>query len=339
MKKEIGSEFWDIETGNEDNRLFLKSTQWYISGRSALQAIILDLKNCHTVAMPSWCCDSMIKPFVDAGFEVLFYPVYWDETLKQEVCLDSDVLFLMDYFGYTDSKMDLVDYHGIVIRDVTHSLFSASYADANYYFGSLRKWSGVWTGGYVWASDGHSLSEVLTDEISYISLRKEAMNLKARYIDGKLTEKELANPKQYLELFSKAEEILDQIHIAPAAKRDIISATHLNAAHLKECRRTNAIILMQALHDYLIFSELGDKDCPMFVPVLVPGRKRDDLRKYLIQKEIYCPVHWPVSSYHRLDEREKVLYENELSLVCDQRYDMEDMHRIAEAVRSFLKGD
>ena len=70
--KEIGSEFWDVPVTEIENNIFPKSTQWFLSGRSALQAIINDIKECHTVAMPSWCCDSMVKPFVDAGYTVRF---------------------------------------------------------------------------------------------------------------------------------------------------------------------------------------------------------------------------------------------------------------------------
>ena len=159
MHWEIGSEFWDIPVSEERNDLFPNYTQWYLSGRSALQAIIKELQNLHTVAMPSWCCDSMVKPFIDAGFDVRFYPVFWRDKLIQEMGLDCEVLFIMDYFGYTTTSETLSGYKGIVIRDVTHSIFSSKYSDADYYFGSLRKWCGIWTGGYAWANDKHRLTE------------------------------------------------------------------------------------------------------------------------------------------------------------------------------------
>ena len=75
----------------------------------------------------------------------------------------------------------------------------------------------------------------------------------------------------------------------------------------------------------------------MFVPVLVPYGKRDELRKYLIENEIYCPVHWPESKYHKLDERTEYIYQNELSLVCDQRYTESDMNRIVEVIKTYME--
>ena len=41
---EIGSEFWEIETCDRQNRLFSSDVSWFLSGRSALKAIIADIK-------------------------------------------------------------------------------------------------------------------------------------------------------------------------------------------------------------------------------------------------------------------------------------------------------
>ena len=80
----------------------------------------------------------------------------------------------------------------------------------------------------------------------------------------------------------------------------------------------------------------------MFVPVLVPDGKRNELRRHLINNEIYCPIHWPVSEYHmggshKLDDKTENIYANELSLVCDQRYIEEDMNRMVDVIREFWK--
>ena len=127
---EIGSEFWEVPMCEAENAIFPDTTQWFLSGRSALQSILKDLKGCHTVAMPSWCCESMFKPFVDEGYEILFYPVYWHKHLVQEITLECDVLYLVDYFGYSAQEPDLCNYKGVVIRDVTHSIFTTVHSDA-----------------------------------------------------------------------------------------------------------------------------------------------------------------------------------------------------------------
>ncbi len=333
MKREIGSEYWNVPTAEQVCKLFPETTQWFPSGRSALQGIIKDIKRekrIHTVAMPSWCCKSMIIPFLREGIEVHFYPVYWNKNLIQEMTMDSDVLFIMNYFCYSSAAPDISGYSGIIIRDVTHSIFSATYNDADYSFGSLRKWCSVWTGGYAWSKDGHALAMDEADDHGYTILRERAMRLKNGFIDNEgfgITDKE------YLRIYREAEECLETIGIVPAADRDIRLAEMLDVEMIKARRRSNAKILRNAFSDLLIFPEMNDTDCPMFVPILVPDGKRDGFRRYLIQNDIYCPVHWPVSEHHKLDERELYIYQNEMSLVCDQRYTEEDMQRIVVTLR------
>lgn len=335
---EIGSEFWDVPVKKEKNSIFPESTQWFLAGRSALQAVIYELKECHTVAMPSWCCDSMVKPFIDAGMNVCFYPVYWQCGLIQEMCLDCDVLFIMDYFGYTSSEIDLSTYKGIVIRDLTHSIFSKSYSDADYYFGSLRKWCGIWSGGYSWTKDNHAIHMEQTKEFDYFVLRQKAMRLKRRYINSYVDNKERGvKNKDYLEIYNEAENCLEDIGIASAAVRDIWLARQLDNDYIKMRRRDNAEILQRAFPDWLIFSDIKPSDCPMFVPILVPDGKRNALQRYLSENEIYCPVHWPVSRYHKLNEKTELLYRDEISLVCDQRYKVDDMYRMVETIRIFME--
>lgn len=332
VRKEIGSEFWDVPTTDLRNNLFPESTQWFLSGRSALQGIISELGEAGSVSLPSWCCDSMIKPFVDAGMKVYFYPVYWSEGhLIQEWSFDCDILFLIDYFGYTGNAPDLSGFKGIVIRDVTHSIFSTTYSNADYYFGSLRKWCGVWTGGYAWAKDRHRVEIGIEDDSGYAFLREKAMQQKAEYIGGQRKD------KGYLKIFDEAEELLENAGPQIAVNRDILIAKQLDIETIKKRRQTNAEVLRSVFHDWLIFSELSSNDVPMFVPVLIPDRKRNELRRYLIKNEIYCPVHWPVSDYHRLDDKEQFIYDNELSLVCDQRYTEGDMYRMVETIKAFWK--
>ena len=331
MMREIGSEFWDIPSAGQETAWLPGSAQWYLSGRSALKAIIQNLKDCRTVALPSWCCSSMVRPFLDAGMEIRFYPVYWDGKLVQEIRADCDVLLRMEYFGYSDESSEPAGFEGTVIRDVPHSIFTSVYSDADYYFGSLRKWCGVWTGGYAWKRDGRSLPSNQTGGEDFVALRKEAMKQKTEYIYGARTD------KGYLKLFEEAELILEQAEISPADPRDIMLSGNLDIETMKKRRRENAKILRDAFPEWLMFPEMKEADSPMFVPVLVPDGKRNALRQYLRENEIYCPVHWPDSSIYHPDERTSEICQNELSLICDQRYSEEDMIRTAETIKRFWK--
>ena len=143
--------------------------------------------------------------------------------------------------------------------------------------------------------------------------------------------------KSYLQLFGKAEDMLEDIGIESAHEGDVLAARRLNVDMIREKRRSNAAKLRDAFKDIIIFPEMKDSDCPLFVPVMVPENKRDELRRYLIEREIYCPVHWPVSEYHKLNDKTEEIYRNELSLVCDQRYSSADMDRMIDTIEAFWK--
>lgn len=304
--KEIGSEFWDIPICEEKNHLFPEGTKWFLAGRTALKYIVQDAE-ITTVSMPCWCCESMVVPFKEAGISVSFY--------KERPDTNSDAIFVLDYFGYTGHSSVPKGYRGIVIRDMTHSIFSATYSDADYYFGSLRKWAGFWTGGFAWGNWKKNTPIAPYDD-RYVSLRKAAMEKKKAYIEG------LSSSKSYLAIYEEANRYLEKVGICGAHPADIEAAEHFDWQLVKKIRRENAKTLLSKVDGMF---PLEENDCPLFVPVLVENR--DKLRQYLIDNKIYCPVHWP-----RWD-----LKGQELSLVCDQRYDTDDMHNTLQVLHAFKK--
>lgn len=307
MKREIGSEFWDIPVCDRENELFPASVKWFLSGRIALKYIILDA-GIRSVSMPEWCCDSMIAPFLENGVTVRFY--------NDVPSTDADALFIMDYFGFTAQTQVPAGYRGTVIRDMTHSVFSKKYDDADYYFGSLRKWAGFKTGGFAYGSWKKSLEVAECDE-KYISLRTTAMREKKAYISG------ATDDKSYLDVFRSANERLKQVGICAGYEEDIYAARHLDIDFIKEKRRENAKVLMDRIG---CMFPLKENDCPLFVPIITEDR--DALQNFFIDHKIYCPAHWPRNS----------LKDRELSLICDQRYDKVDMERICRLIADFREG-
>lgn len=344
-RSEIGGEFWNIPQTEKpphqgiklEKSLFPESTSWFLSGRAALSCIIDDIRKTRpfrSVALPSWCCHSMIEPFLQRGVSVRFYPVYPDASggLVQGLSevFECDALVLMEYFGYKRSTI-FSGFSGITIRDTTHSLFCSPCNDTDYTFGSLRKWAGFWTGGYAWKREGQfAPPNVLSTDEKYVHLRQIAMDEKRAYLQGERKE------KKHLQLFAEAEAYLDAGIFAGAAERDVTAAQHIDVDTLRYRRRENAVALLEAMKPYALFPELETEDCPLFVPVLIPNEHRNALRQSLINEEIYCPIHWPISSQHTLTKQTARLYEEELSLVCDQRYDLSDMERFVKVLRKYL---
>lgn len=345
---EIGSEFWIDKDYIVDPK-----EQFYMSGRSALNAIILDIKKKYAieqVLMPSYCCDSMIVPFIKNQIRVRFYDVYLDNNRKISVEIPkaekNEVLFLIHYFG---TKVGKIHIQGkfrdwiTVIEDKTHSFFSGfdSDIDSEYEFVSFRKWFAVSGIAMAKNTDSDLIVPDATNE-KFLALRNEAFFEKVRYIRGAQINKD-----QFLCKFRKAEEILDQDSkcYLPDPKDYHRLTQHLHQMKtLVQKRRANACTLIKELEKIPQLSVMVDfdldQDCPLFIPVVELTGQRDQLRRYLIENQVYCPVHWPTSLYHEgISAKAQEIYDNELSLVCDQRYSPEEMIKIIKLIRNYYSGD
>ena len=108
--------------------------------------------------------------------------------------------------------------------------------------------------------------------------------------------------------------------------REIAVARRENAAYL--INELKKIPEIQVWRD-----SLGESAIPLFVPIIVDPDVRGDLRRTLTEANIYCPIHWPVSPLHN---EIGGLYDTELSLVCDQRYDIADMERMIGIIKRYF---
>ena len=168
-------------------------------------------------------------------------------------------------------------------------------------------------------------------------MRRQAFAIKRAFIESDEGEK-----NHFLNLFGEAEELLETDYVGYKPMMETMAAfLQLDTVQITESRRRNAEILINGLNDIpeikLIFQTMNDNDVPLFVPILV-RKNRTELRKYLIDNAIYCPIHWPKSTYHDgISKRAEKLYQQELSLICDQRYNSDDMNRIVERIKNYYK--
>lgn len=333
--REIGSEFWAVPIQKRTNNIIPRKAIYFISGTAALFYILNDIcfdSSIKRVALPSWCCSCMIIPFEKRHIETVFYPIYINEekilTCDYSNAKGCDITLVMSYFGYKEMNT-ISEPSGIIIRDVTHSLFSGKTEAADYYFGSLRKWAGFYTGGYAWKKDAWNSKQIIPEvNTTYVNARKSAMEVKKQYLNGTIKD------KQHLALFYQAEEYLDQCDIESGTERDTKFANHLDVKTIKRKRRENAETLLHYISDVALFPHINEEDCPLFVPIILPNERRDLLKQHLISRNIYCPVHWPISSLHKLDEQTKAIYDMELSIICDQRYNIDDMKYIVDEINN-----
>jgi len=332
--KEIGSDFWNIE-GN-------KNTAFFLAGRTAEEYIIRDIlkeKRIISALLPSLICHTMIEPFLRNGVSVRFYDVLHENGLKAVLPerKENEAILFLDYFGYGQiTGLERVHEWDVTIEDCTHSWMSKEISDADYSYISYRKWTGFTAISNARRRKGaFSIQRFDKQHDEYEKLRYAAIFHKKEYLENGTGKKD-----KYLDEFTRAEELLSRDYVDYAPTKDSLeNLITMDKDFIREQRRTNAQILIEGLKDVegieFLFPKIRSYDVPLNVPVFVKDGLRDELRKFLIKKDIFCPVHWPLSKMHIISGRAKEMYDGELSLVCDQRYKAEDIKREVAVIRDF----
>lgn len=321
MAKEIGSEFHRVIPDSGHGLIYPRQGSLVFSGRTAIEAVLKNLPEAHTVLLPSYCCDSMIVPFRDAGIDVSFYKVEWDDGLKVRIDGSADILLWCNYFGF---RNEMPSFNGVIIEDITHSILSKfpSHPQSDYLVASLRKWEPVNCGGYCSVDvEGNTPSD------DFIRLKSAAMELKTEYLRDSGKKKK----EKYLQMFAESNHWLAEHYSGLSI--DPFSRDYLGSADVEQqrrIRRENAKALYEGLSGKVQFMFPAENmDCPLFIPILLPNR--NEVRAHLTKNEIYCPVHWP-----KPEGCESNIYDLELSLICDQRYGVEDMKRIVSVIKEVI---
>jgi hypothetical protein len=350
--KEIGSEFWldnILEESKNDVPNWLTKYGDVVlttSGRGAISLLLQQLAPVNkSVLLPAYICDSVILPFIEHGYTCHFYEV--DKGLSPKIELNSFVnvgVFLhMGYFGFSTNSnlLNAIQYFKkkstIIIEDVTHTLFSEfnRYEENDFYVGSIRKWFGVPSGGFL-ASSKRSVKRPVSTNDDFSMLRKAALSTKGKYM--KTNDDSLKSI--FLSQFSDAEILLDEdLNPYCIDSTSIKLINSLDVDELISRRRENLKVLLEGLESISFlaspFKYLANNECPLFYPVMVKNN-RNDVRKKLIDERIYCPIHWPVPAQIKETDLCSTLeiYNTILSIPCDQRYGIIEMERIILILKS-----
>lgn len=335
---EIGSEFHKTQTERGVGFLPKVAGELVFSGRTAIETVLMELPSVKKAALPSYCCDSMIEPFRRANVTVEFYAVNYNDGLEIDPIIseDTDLILWCNYFGFCTPMPDFSSFKsrgGVIVEDVTHSLLSDTFCNqqSDYLVASVRKWFPVNSGGYCASVNGNlSFAPKKLPPTEFVELKARAMALKAEYLEDFGEQKK----ERFLSMFGSSNHWLAENYSSLAI--DLQSKEVLERVDLEEhrkVRRRNARVLYEGLDDKATFLFPKEKiDCPLFVPIV--SSRRDELRKILVENEIYCPIHWPRPSGCCSN-----LYDVELSLICDQRYGEEDMNRIVSVLRDYFKAN
>lgn len=336
--REIGSEFW-LE--REPETISTERDGCYVlSGRTAIDLIIQDIaktRAVRSVYMPAWGCDSMIAPFLAHGSQIILYDVSFDGCLKchTDGTDYTDIFYVTNYFGYEntlpiETVKKFKEKGAIILYDRTHSFLmdEDQYLTlADYSFASIRKWMGVIDGAVV-----NGVNDYHLKPYPYLDCKEKAMRMKRAFIDGDSN----VDKKSFLNLYGEfGHHLAEDYHNYEMDDLSYVLYKTEDVAAMRHKRRENAQYLHENLKGVKSLCELTDKAVPLFVPVFFDtAEQRNAVRKKLIEAQIYCPIHWPKPAQISAELKANRIYDTELSLICDQRYDLADMDRLVTLINN-----
>ena len=292
------------------------------------------------VLLPEYICEAVITCF--APENVLFYRVREDfsidaDDLMSKLNDEVGTVFFAHYFGACQPWDTLVQLRKtayekgiLLIEDTTQSLFSIAEISGDYAVASIRKWLPIPCGGILYSTG------ILP---AYTTLKKSSDNERvyAMVLKDLFLKKRLDSNLIYREIFEDCEKGLDcqqEVFRISDFSKFVISCIHIDSIQKK--RQENYRYLKGLLEKFGLKPalSLAENDTPFAFPLRVANR--DPFRRYLIENQIYCAVHWPYFGEMTKERQQSLCNADTLiSLPIDQRYTKKDMEYMAEVIAGY----
>jgi hypothetical protein len=328
---------------------------WLNSGRAAFRFILDRIRlEQRKILIPDYLCGDVLVPVLKgAGVSYGYYSIDGDmsanlDDIRRQLNSEVGAILFINYFGLFSQesaaraiKAEAPDL--VVIQDDVQAVYEPHFVAqenhwADYVFTSFRKFFPLPDGAFVRSSAAFPEVPAVPSVPSRGAFHYViAGALKSRFISG---EGGTAAESTYLSYFQEADA---QVTAVPNPmtwfSREFLRKVPLEKT--RHSRRLNYSELVRELKGLPGFSilhpALDEREVPLALPILLKdARQRDNLRTFLNDRNIFCPVHWPLIPEVRKRASPVVaLSDRILSLPIDQRYGPGSLGRLADAVLEF----
>ena len=362
MKKEIGSTFWikpdlmiERFCGNDLEQRFsdFDDAAFFSSGRSAQAFVLKDIEEKDpqlkkVAVIPAYTCTTVVKPFLNAGYVIKTYDIdlslHADVSQIASIILDNNasVVLFHRYFGFdtcNDWNQFMIKFQNlgvIFIEDKTQCLLSdLPVLSSDYIIASIRKWGEIPDGGIALSRKKLFKSKPEIWDSEMVKLRVEASCLKYKYMILDQGDKRV-----FRQMFEQAASLLENencfYNMSPIAKNIMLN---IDWEQVKLRRQKNYQLLyenLKLIKDIKIISgEPHRCAVPLYLSILVENRS--SLQQFLRDKNIYLPIIWPYDRQgFAISDTVRLIYNNNLCIPIDQRYDEDDMQRVLICINKFF---
>jgi hypothetical protein len=299
------------------------------SGRSSIRLALLSGLSDKRFLLPDFGCEVVPRLFDQLGVSYAFYRVRGDLSIDPGSLTgeDFDVLYVINYFGQTQEYAQFVGDETWVMEDCVFLPLVERPPHCQRWIGfnSFRKISPLADGSLIRSTIALDGTLIAPTDAPFVAAKLKAKQTKWEYLfEGRHDE------TAYLREFEHAESMLDeQTRIHGISRTGLFQLLdfYRTLAHEQCARRRN----WDSLDQLLRRQALGTKnEFPALYVLRV--ERRDELRRYLRERGIFLPVHWP-----NRRGSDNPLYRSLISIPVDGRYGDEDMRRVATAILEFYE--
>ena len=308
------------------------------NARSGIWLLVQQLAPQH-VWCPSYLCHTILNAVKGSVAKVKFYEINYDLAISSFEWLDhvqqGDLVILINYFGFgCDSAcaIQATEHGAWVLEDASQALLSGNVGQfSDFVLVSPRKFLGIPDGGILCSNcDIHFQGVDLEAPPAEWWLGALSASVLRREFDVH------GGARPWFELFRKTEW---DAPIGPFAMSELSRVLLLNSFDyltIAQRRVDNYRSLAHKLEDVALFPYLPAQVVPHGFPIR--AKERDKVRQALFAYEIYPPVHWAIQGGVPEEYKDShQLASDMMTLPCDQRYDGDDMARMARLVAEALK--
>lgn len=316
--------------------IFQRTSNLFLANARSGIFILVDLIKPSSVWMPSFLCPTMVDAIDQTKTNLEFYEVdcrlkvssfKWIQKIQA-----NDMVFLIDYFGFplpANLAEMIKSQGGYVVEDACQALFSDHVGKcSDFVLFSPGKFLGIPDGGILASRCHLSLEAVTLKPIVQTSwwLKMLEASIARREFDR------FGGERVWYQLFQQANACTPCGYYAMSDLSKELLLSCFDFTSIIKRRIENYRHLLSALSHIALFDSLPKGTVPLGFPI--KAKQRDDIRANLFKTNIYPPLHWEIEGTvpHRFAESH-LLASHILTLLCDQRYSINELDKITSMVK------
>jgi len=314
-----------------DNCVFL------VNARSCISLIIGSLSP-ERIWLPSYLCGDVLHAILDPS-KIEYYEVNADLIIKDNYWIDNlsdnDLVLVINYFGFKTDQLTLQrikEKKAWIIEDACQSLLTADLGQySDFVIFSPRKFIGIPDGGIICMPSNYKIAaDHLLDPPDEWWRKSIEASVLRRIFDN------CGETREWFPLFQIAE---NECPVGMYKMSDLSRTILHNAVdydEISKARRRNYRFLLDSIGEYALYNELPSDVVPLGFPIRISNRNK--MKEIFYRHNIYPPIHWDIINVvPSIYEESHKLSSMILTLICDQRYDLDHMQKIVDIVNRYAK--